>query len=686
MSLSPIANAVVFENMQEAVIVVDGKNQIVKINPAAEKLLTQTKDSLIGKSIQELFHDQPKLLAKFGHVTQITTEIIVNGRYFELRISPIQENNNLLGKVIVLHEITTHKNTERILQQQSERLALLHQISTDTQKSVAAKLQEALALATQTLNMKIGIISRIANDTYTVKHLYAVEGEIQKGQVFPLGATFCSITLSTDDVVSLNYVQYSSYAQHPCYINTQLEAYIGKTIRVNGQIYGTLNFSSHQPRVNPFQKEDEEFVNLLAHWIQSEIEHHQATKNILENHTRIEALYQVTQALIRYADLPDFLQTVTDGVAVALPANRVSLIVFDEYKQQIEHIIRGGIGADFIQDINYEELSAGLTGWVLKNGEAVLSPKNVPDPRESAIVQKRRLETNSGSIIVVPVQYQTTTIGTLTAINLPQERDFDQKDLALLEALAGQTAIALENKRLLDAERARTQELEETNRRLDTFSHMVAHDLKSPLSLIIGYTEFILMDQPLAAPDIRLQRIIDSARKMGNIIDELLLLASIQQKKIKTSPVAMTFIIEEALNRLALIVEESEAKIIRPSTWPIARGYAPWIEEVWVNYISNAIKYGGTPPLIELGATELAQEQICFWVKDNGQTITPDDESKLFQKFERLEPTKATGHGLGLSIVKQIVEMLEGTVGFKRLSTQGSMFYFTLPAATFEES
>ena len=686
MSLSPIANAVVFENMQEAVIVVDGKNQIVKINPAAEKLLTQTKDSLIGKFIEELFHDQPELVAKFGHVTQITTEIMVNGRYFELRISPIQENDKLLGRVIVLHEITTHKNTERILKQQSERLALLHQISTDTQKSVEAKLQDALALATQTLNMEIGIISQILNDTYTVKHLYAVESEIKKGQVFPLGATFCNITLSTNDVVSLNHVQHSAYAQHPCYINTNLEAYIGKTIRVNGQIYGTLNFSSHQPRVNPFQKEDEDFVNLLAHWIQSELKYQQANKNLLENHTRIEALYQVTQALIRYADLPDFLQTVTDGVAVALPANRVSLIVFNKHKQQVEHIIRGGIGADFIQDVNYDELSAGLTGWVLTNGKAALSPKDLLDPRESPAVQKRRHETNSGSIIVVPVQYQTTTIGTLTAINLPQQRDFDQKDLALLEALAGQTAVALENRRLLDAERARTQELEETNRRLDRFSHMVAHDLKSPLSLIIGYAEFILMDQPVAAPDVRLQRIIDSSRKMGDIIDELLLLASIQQKQIQTGPITMSFIIDEALKRLDLMIEENDAKIKKPSIWPIACGYGPWVEEVWVNYLSNAIKYGGIPPLIELGAMELAQGQLCFWVKDNGNTVTAEDESKLFQKFERLEPTKATGHGLGLSIVKQIVEMLGGTVGFKRLSPQGSMFYFTLPAATFEES
>ena len=86
-------------------------------------------------------------------------------------------------------------------------------------------------------------------------------------------------------------------------------------------------------------------------------------------------------------------------------------------------------------------------------------------------------------------------IGTLTAINSPEDRDFDEDDLALLEALASQTAVAIENMRLLVAEHERAQQLQLSNEQLDAFSHMVAHDLKSPLALILGYVQLLMMDK-----------------------------------------------------------------------------------------------------------------------------------------------------------------------------------------------
>jgi two-component system sensor histidine kinase/response regulator len=122
-----------------------------------------------------------------------------------------------------------------------------------------------------------------------------------------------------------------------------------------------------------------------------------------------------------------------------------------------------------------------------------------------------------------------------------------------------------------------------------------------------------------------------------------------------------------------------------PETWPAALGYAAWVEEVWTNYISNAIKYGGTPPRIDLGATVQPDEMIRFWVKDNGRGLTPAEQERLFTEFARLQQVRAEGHGLGLSIVRRIVEKLGGTVGVEVTPEQGCEFYFTLPAAETEE-
>jgi signal transduction histidine kinase len=129
------------------------------------------------------------------------------------------------------------------------------------------------------------------------------------------------------------------------------------------------------------------------------------------------------------------------------------------------------------------------------------------------------------------------------------------------------------------------------------------------------------------------------------------------------------------------LIQQYHAEICRPGAWPAAVGYAPWIEEVWINYLSNALKYGGQPPVVELGADVQDDDWIRFWVRDNGPGILPDDQARLFTPFTRLSQVDLEGHGLGLSIVRRIVEKLGGEVGMESDTTgSGSLFYFTLPA------
>jgi two-component system sensor histidine kinase/response regulator len=151
---------------------------------------------------------------------------------------------------------------------------------------------------------------------------------------------------------------------------------------------------------------------------------------------------------------------------------------------------------------------------------------------------------------------------------------------------------------------------------------------------------------------------------------------------VEAMPLDIGCIVDEARQRLAHMIAESKAEIILPQDWPLASGYAPWVEEVWANYLSNALKYGGRPPRIELGATEQSDGWVRFWVRDNGPGLTPEQQARLFAPFTRLDRVRAQGHGLGLSIVRRIVEKLGGSVGVESSGVpgQGSVFYFTLPA------
>jgi signal transduction histidine kinase len=240
--------------------------------------------------------------------------------------------------------------------------------------------------------------------------------------------------------------------------------------------------------------------------------------------------------------------------------------------------------------------------------------------------------------------------------------------------------------------------LRDRNEELDAYGHTVAHDLQSPLALIISFSEALAEDgDTMSHKTLRehLREIAQSGRKMNDIIDELLLLASVRKiDDIKLEPLDMGSIVAEVQRQLTPMLAKRRAKITLPEGWPAALGYRPWIEQVWINYLSNAVKYGGHPPHVELGFDALGdlhpssnhyplttdhQPLIRFWVRDNGVGLTPEEQNHLFAPFTQLDQVRAKGNGLGLSIVRRIVEKLGGQVGAESEVGAGSTFWFTLP-------
>ena len=220
---------------------------------------------------------------------------------------------------------------------------------------------------------------------------------------------------------------------------------------------------------------------------------------------------------------------------------------------------------------------------------------------------------------------------------------------------------------------------------LESFTRTVAHDLKNPASQILGYAN-LLAD---AFDEFGREEIIDHLRtverqssKMVKIIDALLLLASTQNLiDIPTKNIDMGVVVAEAVQRLDQNIQEKGVLISVQEVFPTVVGYMPWVEEVMVNYLSNAIKYGGQPPIVHIGSDVVENNMVRFWVRDNGKGLTQEEKTQLFQVFKRVTTSKIEGHGLGLSIVHQIVERLGGSVSVTGQLGHGSEFGFTLPAA-----
>jgi signal transduction histidine kinase len=244
----------------------------------------------------------------------------------------------------------------------------------------------------------------------------------------------------------------------------------------------------------------------------------------------------------------------------------------------------------------------------------------------------------------------------------------------------------------LDEARQRLTELEAElgvcYEQQETFGRALAQELRGGLGLIISFAQVLDEYQDmLTSKESRryLQVIARKGHKTIEVIDELL---SVQtgpppDREIEITPLDTSSVVAEAIEMLDYMIQEHRARITLPKNWPMALGYAPWIEEVWANYISNAIKYGGSPPRIELGATEQEDGSVRFWVRDNGDGLPPDRRRRLFTPFAQLDQEPTEGYGLGLVIVQRIMGKLGGKVGVESegLPGKGCEFYFTLPGA-----
>lgn len=309
-------------------------------------------------------------------------------------------------------------------------------------------------------------------------------------------------------------------------------------------------------------------------------------------------------------------------------------------------------GENFRKFLSTEYLSDYSDDWLMK--------MNLNKMDKSEII----IQTKSGKLIPVEISFEK------------HDNSSDQIICYLYDIT--------EKTKLLERLKTTETELELKNDELDSFAHTVAHDLKNPLGTLLGFNDILFKEYENLSQDqiIEVVRCIrNSGFRIQNIIKELLLLSEVNKENIQTEKINMNDILKEVQIRIEDMLVRNNAELILVKDMPEVLGYAPWIEEVWINFIGNAIKFGGHPPFVEIGFDELPDKKILFWVKDNGAGISAEKQKNLFVPFTRLQVVRAEGHGLGLSISRTIIEKLNGEVGVESTSGKGSKFYFILSAA-----
>jgi signal transduction histidine kinase len=227
-------------------------------------------------------------------------------------------------------------------------------------------------------------------------------------------------------------------------------------------------------------------------------------------------------------------------------------------------------------------------------------------------------------------------------------------------------------------------ELESLNRELESFSYSVSHDLRAPLRAIDGFSRILLEDHAaqLSPEAGRLLGVVrERAQRMGRLIDDLLRFSQLSRQELELAEIDMTALVGSIVRDLQLDATHNGAEVVA-TPLPGARGDAGMLRQVWINFISNALKYSSRAPhpKVEIGGRDDGTERV-YWVRDNGVGFDMAYVGRLFGVFQRLHRTEDfEGTGVGLAIVQRVVVRHGGRVWAEGKPDAGATFYFSLPA------
>jgi len=255
----------------------------------------------------------------------------------------------------------------------------------------------------------------------------------------------------------------------------------------------------------------------------------------------------------------------------------------------------------------------------------------------------------------------------------------DEKEKRAAELIIANKELVFQN----EEKEKRAGQLESVNNELEAFSYSVSHDLRAPLRAINGYAKILEEDYSGkfdADGIVILHSIMHNSKKMGDLIDDLLAFSRLGRKEITISEINMNTLVKS-------VIEEVQATDIEKKTefnvaiLPTINGDIALIRQVWINLISNSVKYSKYKPKPSIEIAAYTKDNlVVYYVKDNGAGFDMQYYDKLFGVFQRLHSQdEFEGTGIGLAIVQKIVQRHNGAVWAESKLNEGTCFYFSLP-------
>lgn len=326
--------------------------------------------------------------------------------------------------------------------------------------------------------------------------------------------------------------------------------------------------------------------------------------------------------------------------------------------------------------------SSSMIGWSIANDQARIAL----DVGKEAVRFANPLLPLTRSEIALPLRARGMVIGAM-GIQSTKEAAFTEWDINALQTMAGQVAIAIHTARLFDERTSLLREMETKNAELEQFTYTVSHDLKSPLVTIRGYLGYLRSDAEkgdMERFDRDLERVVKSTQTMQTLLQDLLELSRVGRVINPIENISFGELAEETVNLIMSPGQQKKIPVYLQHPFPDVRADKTRMIGVLQNLIANAIKFMGKQesPHVIIGTAGIDQNGYpIFFVQDNGIGIDVQYHELVFGLFNRLD-SSTTGTGIGLALVKRIIETHGGRVWVESEGhNRGSTFYFSLPPA-----
>lgn len=368
----------------------------------------------------------------------------------------------------------------------------------------------------------------------------------------------------------------------------------------------------------------------------------------------------------------------------------VSIFLLDEGgKQAVVRASTGEAGAEMKR--RGHQLAVGsrsIIGSVTQKGESLLSN----DVLQDALHRPNPLLPHTRAELGIPLKIGERVIGALD-VQSTEANAFKSDDLSVLQILADQIAVAVDNARAYELSQNAVDEMRKADQLKSQFLANMSHELRTPLNSIIGFSRVILkgIDGPISELQQQdLSAIYNSGQHLLNLINDILDLSKIEAGKMELSVednVNIADIINSVMSTVTGLIKDKPIQIQKEiaADLPVVRADPLKVRQVLINLLSNAAKFTEQGTItIQAGPQTGAsgRQEVRVSVIDTGPGIAAEDQLKLFQPFSQVDgsPTRKTGGtGLGLSISRRLVEMHGGSIGLDSESGHGSKFYFTIP-------